>query len=104
MSDQRDYQDRESADYGSVYCKGGTDMKVGKVVRYRGRDYRVGVNRTDTSIELVELKQQSVGLWVSRDEVHAVPQGSEQSIDSVEFTSGRSSWRLNRLLGRLQNR
>ena len=55
-------------------------MNVGKVVRYRGRDYRVGVNMTDTSIELVELKRQSVGLWVSRDEVYEVPQGSEQSI------------------------
>ena len=79
-------------------------MKVGKLVRYRGRDYRVGVNRTDTSIELVELQQKSLGLWVSRDEVYEVPQGLEQSIDSVEFTSAKSSWRLNRLLGRLQNR
>ena len=79
-------------------------MKVGKVVRYRGRNYRVGVNRTDTSIELVELKQESLGLWVSRDEVYEVPQGSEQSIDSVDFASGRSSWRLNHLLGRMQNR
>ncbi|MCF7976036.1 MAG: hypothetical protein K9N55_19620 [Phycisphaerae bacterium] len=79
-------------------------MKIGKVVRYRGRNYRVGAHRTDTSIELVELKQQSVGLWVSRDEVYEVPQGSEQSIDSVDFTSGRSSWRLNHLLGRPQNR
>jgi hypothetical protein len=32
-------------------------MKVGKVVRYRSRDYSVGVNRTNTSIELVELKR-----------------------------------------------
>lgn len=79
-------------------------MKVGRIVRYRGRDYRVGVNRTDTSIELVELKQQSMGLWVSRDEVSEVPQGLEQSIDSVEVTSAKSSWRLNHLLGRIQNR
>ncbi len=74
-------------------------MKVGKVVRYRGRDYHVGANRTDTSIELVELNRKSVGLWVSRDEVYEVPQGSEQSIDSVDFTLGRSRWRLNHLLG-----
>lgn len=78
-------------------------MKVGDIVRFRGRNYRVGANRTDTSIELVELKQESVGLWVSRDEVHEVPHGSEQSIDSIDFTSGRSSWRFNHLLGRTQN-
>jgi hypothetical protein len=57
-------------------------MKVGQVVRFRGRNYHVGVNRTDISIELVELKRKSVGLWVNRDEVYEVPQGSEQSIDS----------------------
>jgi hypothetical protein len=55
-------------------------MKVGDVVGFRGRDYRVGLNRTDLSIELVELKQRSVGLWVSRDEVNELPQGSKQSI------------------------
>ena len=81
------YEDVEGEDRVSVECKGGTDMKVGQIVRYRGRDYRVGVNRTDTSIELVELKRKSVGLWVSRDEVFKVPQGSEQSIDSADFTS-----------------
>jgi len=55
-------------------------MKVGDVVHFRGRNYRVGVNRTDISIELVELKQRSVGLWVSRDEVYELPQRSKQSI------------------------
>ena len=54
-------------------------MKVGEVVHFRDQDYRVGVCRTNTSIELVELKQESVGLWVSRDEVHEASQGSEQS-------------------------
>ena len=90
----------------SVYCKGGADMKVGDVVGFRGRNYRVGLNGTDISIELVELKQESVGLWVSRDEVYEVPQpqGPAQSIDSVDSASGRSRWRLDRLLGRLQNR
>jgi hypothetical protein len=91
----------------SVYCKGGADMKVGDVVGFRGRNYRVGLNGTDISIELVELKRESVGLWVSRDEVYDVPQPQgqpEQSIDSVDFPSGRSRWRLDRLLGRLQNR
>jgi hypothetical protein len=39
----------------------------------------VGVNRTDTSIELVELKRKSVGLWVNRDEVHEVPSPRDQS-------------------------
>ena len=38
-------------------------MKVGDVVGFRGRNYRVGLNGTDISIELVELKQESVGLW-----------------------------------------
>ena len=58
-------------------------MKVGDVVHFRGRNYHVGVNRTDISIELVELKQQSVGLWVSRDEVYEVSQeSSQQPVDS----------------------
>jgi hypothetical protein len=80
-------------------------MKVGNVVGFRGRNYRVGLNGTDISIELVELKRESVGLWVSRDEVYEVPQpqGPEHSIDSVDFASGRSRWRLHRLFGRLQN-
>ena len=47
----------------------------------------MGVNRTDTSIELVELKRKSVGLWVSRDEVYELPQGSKQSVDSVDSIS-----------------
>jgi hypothetical protein len=92
----------------SVCCKGGADMKVGDVVGFRGRNYRVGLNGTDISIELVELKRESVGLWVSRDEVYEVPhqpQGQlEHSIDSVDFASVRSRWRLDRLFGRLQNR
>ncbi len=54
-------------------------MKVGEVVRFRDQDYRVGECKTHTSIELVELKQESVGLWVSRDEVHELPQELEQS-------------------------
>ena len=62
-------------------------MKVGDVVHFRGRNYHVGVNRTDISIELVELKRKSVGLWVSRDEVYEVPPGSTQSMDPVDFTS-----------------
>jgi len=58
-------------------------MKVGDVVHFRGRNYHVGVNRTDTSIELVELKRKSVGLWVSRDEVHEIPkESSQQSVGS----------------------
>ena len=72
-------EDVEGKDRVSVYCKGGTDMKVGQVVRFRGRNYHVGVNRTDTSIELVELKRKSVGLWVSRNEVHEVPSPRDQS-------------------------
>ena len=59
-------------------------MKVGDVVRYSGRDYRVGLSKTETSIELVELKQRSRGLWVSRDEVQEVPRDSGQSIDSFK--------------------
>jgi hypothetical protein len=64
----------------SVYCKGGAEMKIGDVVGFKGRNYRVGLNGTDISIELVELKRESVGLWVSRDEVYELPQGSKQSI------------------------
>ena len=61
-------------------------MKVGDVVRFRGRDYRVGQSKTDTSIELVEMKQESVGLWVNRAEVLEVPQASGHSPDSAERT------------------
>ena len=59
-------------------------MKVGEVVRFRGRDYRVGPCRTDTSIELVEMKQASVGLWVSRDEVVEDRKGSDHSVGPAE--------------------
>ncbi len=62
-------------------------MKLGDVVRFRGRDYCVGKCKTNTSIELVELKQKSTGLWVSRTEVHEVPQQSRLTIDSVDHTS-----------------
>ena len=62
-------------------------MKVGEIVRFRGQDYRVGVCRTSTSIELVELENQSRGLWVSRDEVHEIPQGLSPPIEALDFTS-----------------
>jgi hypothetical protein len=45
------------------------DMKVGDVVCYRDRPYRVGISRTDTSIELVEINEPARGVWVCRDEV-----------------------------------
>jgi hypothetical protein len=77
----------EAKDSGSFYYKGGTNMNVGDVVRFRGRDYHVGPSRTDTSIELVELKQDTVGLWVSRAEIHELPPISKPSMNTVEFTS-----------------
>ena len=61
-------------------------MKVGEVVRFRGRDYRVGPCRTDTSIELVDMKQASVGLWVSRAEVCEDSKGSKPSMGPAEPT------------------
>jgi hypothetical protein len=61
-------------------------MKLGDVVRYRGRDYRVGPCRTDTSIELVEMERESVGLWVSRAEVLEIPPVSGHSPDRAERT------------------
>ncbi len=62
-----------------TFCKVGTGMKVGDVVRFKDQGYRVGLCRTDTSIELVELENGSRGLWVSRTEVHALPLGLGQS-------------------------
>ncbi len=59
--------------------KGGTGMKAGDVVRFKDQGYRVGPCRTDTSIELVEQENGSRGLWVSRNEVHELPQGLGQS-------------------------
>ncbi len=59
-------------------------MKVGDVVCFRGQDYRVGICRTETSIELVELEHASRGLWVSRDEVHEKSLGSGQSCVDAE--------------------
>ncbi len=47
-------------------------MKMGDVVRFMDRCYRVGSNMTEASIELVELKRPLIGLWVSRDEVREV--------------------------------
>ena len=44
-------------------------MKVGELVHFRGKDYRVGPSKTKASIELVELENESRGLWVSRDQV-----------------------------------
>ncbi len=54
-------------------------MKAGDVISFRGQDYRVGLCRTDTSIELVEQVNGPRGLWGSRNEVYELPQGLEQS-------------------------
>jgi len=71
-----------------VFCyKGGTKMNVGDVVRFRGRDYHVGPSRTDTSIELVELKQETVGLWVDLAEIRELPPLSKPSMNTAGFTS-----------------
>lgn len=48
---------------------GRPEMRVGDVVCYRDHAYRVGISRTDTSIELIELNAPTRGLWVCRDEV-----------------------------------
>jgi len=69
------------------YDKGGTKMNVGDVVRFRGRDYHVGPSRTDTSIELLELKQETVGLWVSRAEIRELPAMSKTPMNKAEFTA-----------------
>ena len=60
-------------------------MKVGEVVRFRGKDYRVGPHKTKTSVELVELKDGERGLWVSREEVCKAPQEIEQSGATVDL-------------------
>ena len=52
---------------------GKQDMKVGDVVCYRDQAYEVGVCRTNTSIELLELNAPSQGLWVGRNEVYQAP-------------------------------
>ena len=61
-------------------------MNVGDVVRFRGRDYHVGPSRTDTSIELLELQQETVGLWVDRAEIDELPPISKPSTNNAEFT------------------
>ncbi len=61
-------------------------MKVDEIVRFRDEDYRVGLCRTDTSIELVELENGSRGPWVVRYEVHKVSHESEQS-ESRKYTA-----------------
>ena len=62
--------------------KGIAKMKVGEVVRFRGKDYRVGPYRTKTSVELVELKEGSRGLWVSRNEIRKVS-GSQTTTEQL---------------------
>ncbi len=57
-------------------------MKTGDTVRFMDRRYRIGTCMTSTSIELLEMRNPLRGLWVSRDEVHAVSQsdqGDEQT-------------------------
>jgi hypothetical protein len=76
----------EAKDSRVFFYKGGTDMNVGDVVRFRGRDYHVGPSRTNTSIELVELKQEKVGLWVSLAEIDELPSTSGSSVDSIDFS------------------
>ena len=49
-------------------------MKKGDIVDFRSKRYSVGACMTKTSIELIELKDASKGLWVSRDEVHDITQ------------------------------
>ncbi|NQV31724.1 MAG: hypothetical protein HQ515_03475 [Phycisphaeraceae bacterium] len=49
-----------------------SNLKTGDMVRFMDRRYRVGTCMTSTSIELNELEYPLRGLWVSRDEVHAV--------------------------------
>lgn len=56
----------------------GSHMKTGDIVRFMDRCYRVGACMTNTSIELIELKHPLRGLWVSRDEVHAVSPNDQQ--------------------------
>ena len=58
--------------------QGGFNMKYGDVVCFRNRCYRVGQCMTNTSIELVELKDRFKGLWVSRDEINMVAGASGQ--------------------------
>ncbi len=53
-------------------------MKVGEIVAYKGKGYRVGVCRTDVSIELVELSCGSRGLWVTLAEVDKVSWTSQE--------------------------
>ncbi len=52
---------------------GGSRMKMGDVVSFEDRCYRVGSCMTHTSIELVELRNPLIGLWVSRNEVYKIP-------------------------------
>ena len=53
-------------------------MKAGEVVRFRDKRYHVGVCKTNTSIELIELEDTLKGLWVSRKDVHKEIQGPDQ--------------------------
>ena len=48
---------------------GDSYMKMGDVVRFKDKYYCVGLCKTRTSIELLELKNPLIGLWVSRNEV-----------------------------------
>jgi hypothetical protein len=52
-------------------------MNVGEVVTYQNQRYRVGECITKTSVELVELKDKSKGLWVCRSKVRKIPRKQE---------------------------
>ena len=59
--------------------KNRSSPKTGDIVRFMDRHYRVGKSMTHASIELNELEYPLRGLWVSRDEVHAVSPDDQQN-------------------------